>query len=96
MNTLHLVMMLYIWAIVGALIVVLNRISRFYQITSGRRSYYQLFWVPLVLLSVGAIRYAVTGVFVGDPAGDILMLIGGLTLISLCTYLLRLMTGSRT
>lgn len=96
MDTLHLLVTLYIWGAVAVLIVVLNRIGRFYQVTSGRRSYYQLFWLPLALLGAGAIRYATLGVFVGDPLGDVFMLAGGLTLIGLCAYLLKLMTGNRT
>ncbi len=45
---------LYIWGAVGVLIILLNRIARFYQITSGRKTYYQLFWVPFMALSVWA------------------------------------------
>ncbi|MFN8597009.1 MAG: hypothetical protein U0559_12605 [Anaerolineae bacterium] len=96
METLHLIATLYIWFAVAALIVVLNRISRFFQITSGRRSYYELFWVPLIFITIGGIRYALVGDIAGDPVGDTLMLVGGLTLMGLCAYLLRLMTGNRT
>jgi hypothetical protein len=81
---------------VAALIILLNRIARFYQITSGRRSYYQLFAVPLVLLLAGGLRYATLDIFVGDSWGDSLMLLGGLSLIGLGFFLLRLMTGSRS
>lgn len=96
MNLLHSGFTLYIWGAVGALIVILNRVARFYQITSGRRSYYQLFWLPLVLMGLGALRYAGQAVLVGDALGDLLMLAGGLLLFGLGYYLLRLMTGSRT
>jgi hypothetical protein len=96
MNLLHSGFTLYIWAAVGALIVILNRVARFYQITSGRRSYYQLFVLPLVLMGLGALRYAGQAVLVGDALGDLLMLAGGLLLFGLGYYLFRLMTGSRT
>jgi hypothetical protein len=96
MNIVTSVLTLFIWGMVAALIIVLNRIARFYQITSGRRSYYQLFAVPLVLLLAGGLRYATLGIFVGDPWGDSLMLLGGLSLIGLGFFLLRLMTGSRS
>jgi hypothetical protein len=86
----------YIWGGVGAVIVMLNRIARFYQITSGRRSYYQLFWVPLICFGLGALRYATLGLLAGDVLGDGLMLIGGVLLIGLGYYLLKLMTGSRS
>ncbi len=96
MDLLRAVLTLAIWCVVGMLILILNRIARFYQITSGRRSYYRLFGVPLVLLLGGGVRYATVGVFVGDVLGDVLMLLGGLSLIVLCNVLLRLMTGSRS
>lgn len=87
---------LYIWGVVGVLIVLLNRIARFYQITSGRKSYYQWFWLPLSCIALGALRYATQGLLAGDLLGDGLMLIGGLLLIGLGYYLLKLMTGSRS
>ena len=87
---------LYIWGAVSVLIILLNRIARFYQLTSGRRSYYQLFWVPLACISLGALRYATQGMPGGDVLGDGLMLIGGVLLIGLGYYLLKLMTGSRS
>jgi hypothetical protein len=96
MNLLPALLTLYIWGIVGALMVILNRIARFYQITSGRRSYYQLFGVPLLLLVGGGLRYATLGIFVGDPLGDVLMAVGGFSSIGLGYFLLRLMTGSRS
>jgi hypothetical protein len=96
MNLLHSGFTLYIWGAVGALIVILNRVARFYQITSGRRSYHQLFWLPPVLMGLGALRYATQAAPVGDALGDLLMLAGGLLLFGLGHYLLRLMTGSRT
>jgi hypothetical protein len=96
MNFLLSGLTLYIWGVVAVLIVLLNRIARFYQITSGRKSYYQLFWVPLVCISLGAVRYATQGVLTGDVLGDGLMLLGGVLLIGLGYYLLKLMTGSRS
>lgn len=96
MNLLLSGLTLYIWGAVGVLIVLLNRIAHFYQITSGRKSYYQLFWVPLGCVGLGALRYATQGMLAGDLLGDGLMLIGGVLLIGLGYYLLRLMTGSRT
>ncbi len=96
MNVLLSGLTLYIWGAVGVLIVLLNRIARFYQITSGRKSYYQWFWAPLVFIGLGAVRYITLGMPIGDVVGDGLMLIGGLLLIGLGYYLLKLMTGSRS
>jgi len=96
MNFLLSGLTLYIWGVVAVLIVLLNRIARFYQITSGRKSYYQLFWVPVACISLGAVRYATQGMLTGDVLGDGLMLLGGVLLIGLGYYLLKLMTGSRS
>jgi len=77
------------------LIVVVYRIARFYQITSGRRTYYRLFLLPLVLLLVAALLNVIA-----DPLlnlwRDTLLLVGGISLIGLGYYLLQLMIGSRS
>ena len=85
---------LYIWAGLTILMFFLYRIARFYQITSGRRTRYRLFLVPLVLLLLAALLNLSV-----DPAlevgRDVLLLAGGISLIGLSYYLLQLMTGSR-
>ena len=96
MNILNGALSLYIWVGLTALMIFLYRIARFYQTTSGRRSYYQLFLVPIVLLLIGGVRYASLGILVGDGLGDGLMVMGGLSLIGLGYYMLRLMTGGRS
>ena len=96
MNFLFGLLAHYTWAILGILIVVLYRIARFYQVPSGRRSYYRLFLVPLVLMLAGGLRYATLGIIVGDVWADLLMIVGGASLIVLGYYLLRLMTGGRS
>jgi hypothetical protein len=80
---------------VVALLVILLAIARFYQITSGQSSHYRWFGAPIALLSVGALRYALLGDFVGDALGDVLMLIGSVALTAQAWWLLRLMTGGR-
>ena len=95
MATLNAVLLLVAWGVICALIVVLYRIARFYQITSGRRSLYRWFLAPLILLAAAM----VIDVFVvGGPnlTGDALLLLGGVSLIGLGYNLLRLMTGSRS
>ncbi len=93
MDVINTVLASATWVVICALIVVLYRIGRFYQISSGRRSYYQYFNVPLVLFAVGAI----TSLFLREMQllSDLLLLTGGASLIGLCFYLLRLMTGNR-
>ncbi|HET7377318.1 MAG TPA: hypothetical protein VFK30_11465 [Anaerolineae bacterium] len=95
MASVNTVLLLVAWGMVCALVVVLNRIARFYQITSGRRSRYQWFGVPLVLLAAAAV---IDALFVGEPnvLSDALLLVGSASLIGLGYNLLRLMTGSRS
>ena len=93
MNVINAVLTFTTWVVICALIVVLYRIGRFYQISSGRRSYYQYFSIPLVLFALGVL----TSLFLRELQfwGDLLLLAGGAALIGLCFYLLRLMTGNR-
>jgi len=95
MASVNAVLLLIAWGVICALVLVLFRIARFYQITSGRRSRYQWFGVPLVLLAAAAV---VDVLFVGKPnvLSDALLLVGGASLIGLGYNLLRLMTGSRS
>ncbi len=95
MATLNAILLLIAWLVICALIAVLYRIARFYQITSGRRSLYRWFLVPLILLAAAAI---VDLLIIGEPNawGDTLLLLGGASLIGLGYNLLRLMTGSHS
>lgn len=94
METVSTVLLLIAWGVIGALVVVLYRIARFYQITSGRRSHYQWFGVPLALLAAAVVLHLVVGR--PNAASDVLLLLGGASLIGLGYSLLRLMTGSRS
>ena len=96
MNIFGSALSLYIWLGLTVLIIFLYRIARFYQATSGRRSYYQLFSIPIVLFLLGGLRYTTLGIFVGDGIGDSLMVLGGLSLIALGYYMLSLMTRRRS
>jgi hypothetical protein len=95
MNIVNSVFSLYIWIGLTVLMTFLYRIARFYQTTSGRRSYYQLFLVPIGLLLIGGLRYASLAIFVGDGLADGFMIVGGLSLIGLGYTMLKLMTGGR-
>ena len=95
MTTVTALLQLIAWGVICVLVVVLQRIARFYEITSGRRSRYQWFGVPLILLAAAAV---IEVLFVGElnMPGDVLLLMGGASLIGLGYNLLRLMTGSRS
>ena len=95
MATVNAVLLLVAWGVICALVAVLYRIARFYELTSGRRSRYRWLGVPLVLLAAAAV---IEVLFVGGPnvLSDALLLAGGASLIGLGYNLVRLMTGSRS
>jgi hypothetical protein len=95
MATLNAALLLIAWGVLCALLVVLYRIARFYQLTSGRVSRYRWFVVPLLLLAAAAVIQAVAG-SAPDLLIDVLLLLGSASLIGLGFNLLRLMTGSRS
>jgi len=83
------------WGGVGVLIFLLYRIAHFYQVTSGQSTRYRLFVVPLALLLLGGLRYALVGDWNGDVIGNTLQLAGGAALIAMGLFLVRRMTGGR-
>ncbi len=95
MASVNAVLLLIAWGVICALVLVLYRIAHFYQITSGRRSRYQWFGMPFVLLIAAAV---INALFAGESnvLGDVLRLVGSASLIGLGYNLLRLMTGSRS
>jgi len=95
MLALNAVLTLIVWSLIGVLIVVVYRIARFYQITSSRRTHYRGFLVPLILLPLAALLNVSVDPLL-DLWRDVLLLVGGISLIGLGYYLLRLMIGSRS
>lgn len=87
---------LFIWTGIAALLLLIYRIARFFQFTTGVRSHYRLFLVPLVLFLAAMVRYLlVDSGFAGDVLGDFLFFSGGVCLCLMGYYLLKLMTGGR-
>lgn len=87
---------LFIWSGVALLLLLINRIARFYQLTTGVRSLHRLFFVPMLLFYAGVGRYIlIDSRFAGDAMGDILFALGGISLFMIGYHLLRLMTGGR-
>jgi hypothetical protein len=87
---------LLIWIGVAGLLLVLYHIARFFQLTTGVRSYYRLFLVPMVLFLSGMVRYVIIApCFTGDVLGDLLFFLGGVSLLFMGHHLLELMTGGR-
>ena len=97
MSTLTKLLTLYIWAGIAALLMLLYHIGHFYQATTGLRSHYRFFLVPIVLFLAGMLRYVMIGTgFAGDVLGDLLFFLGGLSLAVIGYFLLKLMTGGRS
>jgi hypothetical protein len=86
---------LYSWFPVAALLMFLLLIARFYEKFSGKRMYFQAFFVPLMLYGVAAVRYASIDGIVGDPFGDSALAAAGLTLIPLCVMIYWRMVRQR-
>ena len=71
-------------------------IARFYEQKAGQKSYYTVFLVPIALFAVAAIRYLwIVPQIAGDPWGDIMRFLGGVTLMGAGYFLLKLMMGGR-
>jgi hypothetical protein len=83
------------WFAVTILLLLLLLIARFYQNVSGERTYYWGFMLPIILFGVASARSAFIDQIGGDPLSDSLWFVGGLILIGLCIFLIRLMTDGR-
>ncbi len=109
MGILDRILTLLSWIGVVALLLLVYRIAYFYEVTSRQPTHYRLFIIPIVLLLLGGLCYVFAGNpgdavsgragLTSNPvrlAGDSLQVVGGLALIGLGMFLLRLMTGGRT
>jgi hypothetical protein len=96
MEYVKLVLAIYSWVGIGALIVFLGRIAYFYEKTSGQRTNYYFLILPALLLTVGIVWYLVRSIeFTGCPIGDMLLCGGGLLLSAFGFRLQEFMTGER-
>jgi hypothetical protein len=86
---------LYTWGGVSILLFLLFAIARFFERKSGRKSFYPLFLLPILLFLGSALRYLYVGDFVGDLWGDLGRVIGAVLVCGLGYFLLNLMTGER-
>jgi hypothetical protein len=87
---------IYIWLGIAFLLFLLYQIAHFYQVTTGLRSHYRLFVIPIVLFIAAMARYLILDrQFSGDILGDLLFFIGGISLSITGYFLLKLMTGGR-
>lgn len=91
-------LVLYAWFPLAALLLFMMLIARFYEQFSGRRTFFRLFPVPVVLFGAAAVRYASINQTHDDLAGAALMAAAGLLLLALSGHLywvmLKKMKGS--
>ena len=87
--------MLYSWFILSAVLGFVLLIARFYQRFSGERTYYRWYALPVVLYGAATVRFASIDQVAGDPVGDVLAGLAGLSLIFLIGRLYRKMTRGR-
>lgn len=93
--SLNQVLTIYIWFMLAIVLAILLLIARFYQRIAHEPTYYPVFVLPILLFGLASARDASINQIGGDPLADGLWFIGGVTLISLCIYLYRLMTTKR-
>jgi len=96
MRVANKVLAVYSWIVIGGLLVFLWRIAYFFEATSGQRVGHQFLILPVLLLAVGVVYYLAKGEgFVNVPLGDLLLAVGGVSLIFFGNRLQNLMTGER-
>lgn len=72
------------------------QIARFYEQSSGESAYSWLFIFPTLFLPLGALCYLVTDTrFIGIPIGDVLLFLGGITLLLAAALLQQVMMGEK-
>ncbi len=92
-----------IWVGILALQLTIMGIARFFEHTSGQKTWYQFYLLPLVLTVVSATCYLLRiqlrqdhwPDFAGDPLANILMFCAGLVLVLLSNLLYEKMIGGQ-
>lgn len=102
--TIALLFSIIIWVGILALQFIVMSIARFFERTSGQKTYYIFYLIPICLTGFSALRYLWRVFlvddrwpdFVGDPLANVLMFIAGLVLIGLSNTLHEKMMGGKT
>lgn len=82
----------YTWALIAGGVVTVLLIARFFEKTSGSKTQYWLFLIPLAFFIAGAWRHVSLERFAGDWLGGLLWFAGALILAVQCLMLYRQMT----
>lgn len=84
------------WLGITTMSIFLWRIARFYEQSSGESAYSWLFLFPTIFLPLGALSYLISDTrFVGVPIGDVLLFVGGITLLLASALLQQVMMGEK-
>ena len=82
------------WLIFSFMLTIVMLIARFYEKKAGQRTFYQFYFIPILLFIGAGVIYLLRGAsFVGDEYGDVLLTAAGLLTIALVGYLYSLMMG---
>lgn len=71
---------LYTWFPLALILFILMLIARFYEKSSGERTFFRLLIVPIIAFGFAAVRYAANDQIVGDWLADAALLLAGLML----------------
>jgi uncharacterized SAM-binding protein YcdF (DUF218 family) len=91
----HQFLTIYIWFGLIALVFLMALIARFYERLSSKRTYYQLFTIPVIVWTGATVRLAGLDRLTTDTWANVFLLIGGASLAALCLYVYHLMTSGR-
>ncbi|NDJ85527.1 MAG: hypothetical protein GYB66_06545 [Chloroflexi bacterium] len=89
------ILLLVFWFAFTALVFILALIARFYETSSGQKTYYRLYVVPILTMGFASARYASIRQWGGDWLADLFSFIGGMTTLTLSLFLYRQMTNGR-
>lgn len=95
MSSLTQFALLGLWLGLAGLLYLLGLIARFYQRSSGERTYYRWYALPMGCFTLGVLRYLQVDAWAGDALGDLLWGLGGASLAWLCWQLYSRMTSEQ-
>ena len=100
MQFLKLILASFGWISILVLQITLLYIARFFQHSSGKKTWYSLYWIPIGLTFIGAGRYLLKLYtlgpgpdFTGDPVANLCLFCAGILLIGLGGQLYEQMMG---
>lgn len=71
---------LYTWFPLALILFILLLIARFYEKSSGERTYFRLLVIPMIAFGFASVRYAANDRITGDMLADAALLVAGVIL----------------